>query len=603
MLNNLFDALRGTGGDADDAGRLLPHEITSITPSSGPSSGGTPVTIRGTGFSADTGVLFGEMVATDIVVINEQLIAATTSKHEPGPVDVKLITGEGEAATLVEGFTFISDALAIDSIMPTSGSIDGGTPVTIVGGGFTAVTRVLFGTTAAVDFTIVSDGVVTATTPANDAGTVGIAMVDGSAHTVMLADAFNYMAPEELDLTIYAVTPGSGTVEGGTAVTITGAGFSEGVAVLFGDVAASNVNVINYQLLTAVTPRHAAGSVTLTLDDGAGNSASLDDAFTFVESVDPIAIDSVTPAQGSIHGGTEVTINGSGFASLLPNVEVYFGAAAAADAKVMSDTRIVAITPPHAQGAVIVAVSCEIGQTATLDGGFTFLPPEQIPLTIASISPSSGPIEGGTSVTIRGTGFAEGTGVFFDMIAAQDVDLVSDSLMTAVTPAHAEGTVTLLVAVPDGREVVTSFLYAYDTDGDGLADPQEIEGWDIWVDYFGIGLGTDTYGNFPGLYSVVSDPNSADTDGDGLTDYEEFLIGSDPGKTDTDEDGLGDKEERVRWLTSPISVDTDADSRGPGGDLAANAALFDGHELYTRRARQIARLADPQLPGHLPNPS
>jgi hypothetical protein len=152
-----------------------------------------------------------------------------------------------------------------------------------------------------------------------------------------------------------------------------------------------------------------------------------------------------------------------------------------------------------------------------------------------------------------------------------------------VAPRHAEGQVLVTLTAPDGRQVTAAepFVYYFgvDSDGDGLTDLQEKEGWDIWVDYFGIGLGVDTFGNFPGLYSITSDPTNPDTDGDGLDDRTEFLIISDPRKFDTDEDGLHDAEEVNRWLTSPISVDTDNDSRGTSGDLVPNTNFFDGAEL------------------------
>src|SRR5690606_36626024 len=102
----------------------------------------------------------------------------------------------------------------------------------------------------------------------------------------------------------------------------------------------------------------------------------------------------------------------------------------------------------------------------------------------------------------------------------------------------------------------------------------ETEGWDIAVDLYGFG----STGNLT-VIGVTSDPYDADSDGDGLTDREERLIGSDPRDTDTDQDGLSDFEEVRRWLTSPISVDTDGDARGRNGNLPPNPALFDGAEL------------------------
>jgi len=62
-------------------------------------------------------------------------------------------------------------------------------------------------------------------------------------------------------------------------------------------------------------------------------------------------------------------------------------------------------------------------------------------------------------------------------------------------------------------------------------------------------------------------------------DFWEWIIGTDPRSTDTDRDGLSDSEEWFRWLTSPTSVDTDGDARGPNQNLPPSATLFDGNEL------------------------
>ena len=146
------------------------------------------------------------------------------------------------------------------------------------------------------------------------------------------------------------------------------------------------------------------------------------------------------------------------------------------------------------------------------------------------------------------------------------------------------GTVGEVVAeatyeLPNGNTIFQELVIAVvdleaDADGDGMPDGQETIGWEIAIDELG-------YGD-PRLFItrwVTSDPNKADTDGDGLDDYTEYLIRSDPGTADTDGDGLTDYAEWVRWQTSPVSVDTDGDARGPNHDLPPNALLFDGNEL------------------------
>ncbi len=122
-------------------------------------------------------------------------------------------------------------------------------------------------------------------------------------------------------------------------------------------------------------------------------------------------------------------------------------------------------------------------------------------------------------------------------------------------------------------------ICATDADGDGLTYAEEVAGWEVWPDKFGLGLGTDTFGQMDAHYEVTCDPDLADTDGDGLSDYQEFMNKTDPELADTDGDGLSDSEELNRWGSSPLSIDSDMDSRGPDNDLTPNSNLFDSAEL------------------------
>ena len=55
-----------------------------------------------------------------------------------------------------------------------------------------------------------------------------------------------------------------------------------------------------------------------------------------------------------------------------------------------------------------------------------------------------------------------------------------------------------------------------------------------------------------------TDPNNADTDGDGIVDGEEVYVGTDPLNPDTDGDGLDDGEENL-MATDPLNPDSDGD--------------------------------------------
>lgn len=129
-----------------------------------------------------------------------------------------------------------------------------------------------------------------------------------------------------------------------------------------------------------------------------------------------------------------------------------------------------------------------------------------------------------------------------------------------------------------------------DADNDGLDSSVESEGWDIVIDEHG--YGTSAVGSLLTIRHVTSDPNMVDTDGDGLDDDVEWLIGSDPRDPDTDGDGLDDEIEWNTWFTSPNSVDSDGDARGPDHDLPPSASLFDGLELDPSSPRTSPTLDD-----------
>ncbi len=67
---------------------------------------------------------------------------------------------------------------------------------------------------------------------------------------------------------------------------------------------------------------------------------------------------------------------------------------------------------------------------------------------LTSLSPTSGTTNGGTSVTLTGSGFTGATSVTFGGTAATGVTVVSDTTITATTPAHAAGAVAVAVTAP-----------------------------------------------------------------------------------------------------------------------------------------------------------
>lgn len=80
---------------------------------------------------------------------------------------------------------------------------------------------------------------------------------------------------------------------------------------------------------------------------------------------------------------------------------------------------------------------------------------------VAKVEPNSGTKNGGTPVTIEGTGFINGAKVEIGGVAATDVTVTGGSTITAATPPHPEGTVDVTVTNPGGEPglLIDGFTY------------------------------------------------------------------------------------------------------------------------------------------------
>ena len=146
--------------DADVFTYVAVPTVSAMSPTEGPTAGGTTVTITGTGFTGATAVEFGTTPAL-FTVDSDTEITATSPAGAAGPVDVTVVTPEGTSDADV--FTYVA-APAVSAVSPDEGPTAGGTSVTITGTDFTGATAVDFGGTPAL-FTVDSDTEITATKP------------------------------------------------------------------------------------------------------------------------------------------------------------------------------------------------------------------------------------------------------------------------------------------------------------------------------------------------------------------------------------------------------------------------------------------------------
>jgi hypothetical protein len=446
-----------TGGQVVD-GAAKPKapkpKVKKVKPASGPTAGGTKVKVKGKGFTKVKKVTIGGTRARIVTVKNPRKIIVIAPAHAAGVVPVRVKTKAGKSkATKKARFTYVGKAPVVTTLAPSSGPAAGGTLVQITGTGFTGATAVSFGGTAAT-FTVQSDTSVSATAPAHAAGAVDVRVVTPAGMSG--PKTYTYESQPGSPPVVLLVSPAAGSMDGGTVVTITGTAFTGATGVTFGGTAGTSIVVSSDTSITATTPAHAAGPVAVSVTTPVGTS-SVPGLFTYLPAppLPPVVV-LVAPLTGPITGGTAVTITGTGFSGA---TAVAFDGVAATDVVVSSDTSITATTPAHAAGLVAVSVTTPAG-TSTVPGLFTYsaLPP--LPLVVL-VTPPTGSVAGGTAVTITGTGFTGATAVSFGGVAATSVVVASDLSITATTPAHALGLVSVSVTTPGGTSTVPGlFLYA-----------------------------------------------------------------------------------------------------------------------------------------------
>lgn len=168
----------------------------------------------------------------------------------------------GDATYTVSAFELeidYSDA-AEPSIAPDHGGSVGGTAVVIIGGPFDTTELVNIGGNVVVPDSFPSANELNFIAPAHVPGVVDVSVYQPSPYA--LINSFTYTYEK---VTVTAVVPGSGTMLGGTAVTVTGTNFSDGCTVYFDGVPATDVVVVSDTMITCVTPGHTVGFVDVTV--------------------------------------------------------------------------------------------------------------------------------------------------------------------------------------------------------------------------------------------------------------------------------------------------------------------------------------------------
>ena len=464
-------------GDPANGGYTFEHlmTITGISPTSGPVGGGGTMTITGAGFTGTSFVIFqqspifGQPRSTraSFTVDSDTQITVTIP---PAPAGVPGVAGISvvspvprDTSKSVPLYNYVSTP-TVTGVSGNFGLVSGGTTVTVSGTGFTSGTTVQFGSIPATSVTVHSNTSLSVVSPPNSAGVAEITVTNQvGTSAVSLADQFTYLPLPA----VTGVSPAVGPAAGGNNIIITGTTFMlpngnlTATEVDFGSVPARGFFVNSATQITVEVPPGSAGTVDVTVKTSAGTTTVTSaDQYTYF----PLpAVTGVSPSSGPIVGGNPVTITGTGFTGASA---VSFDSVPATSFTVNSDTSITATVPAGVAGAFpLVGVIDDV--TVTTPGGtsatstadqYTY---EPVP-AVTGVSPSSGPIVGGNTVTVTGADFTGGTGfitpsaVLFGTVPATSFTVNDDGSITAVVPAGAVGIVDVTVTTSGGTSPVSA---------------------------------------------------------------------------------------------------------------------------------------------------
>jgi hypothetical protein len=327
--------------------------ITSLSQSSGVTTGGTLLTITGTNFYGVTGVNFGSAAAPSFTVVDSSHITCTTPAGGQGTASVQVLTPSGTNSA--NGlFNYVPPPPTVTGIAtttttpPNTGSTLGGTLVTITGTNFTGAGGVTIGGAPATNITVLGDTSLTCITPAGIVGTAAV-LVTTPGGTNGTNTLFTYaLTPPTVD----TIDPPQGASTGGTPVTISGSSFTGATGVTIGGVAATHVILVNDTTITCTTPAGTIGTVNVVVrTPNSPHDDPVNQLFTYVLGLPTVT--SVSPPMGVAAGSTRVTITGT---NLSGATGVTFGSVAATGLTIVNDTTLTCTTPAGQAGAASVLV-------------------------------------------------------------------------------------------------------------------------------------------------------------------------------------------------------------------------------------------------------
>ncbi|HVA61397.1 MAG TPA: IPT/TIG domain-containing protein [Mycobacteriales bacterium] len=441
--------------------------VTAVTPDSGPIAGGTQITVTGTGFTGATEVDFDgpssipgassfdcqqQQMASSLQkpdcsylvpeIVSDTTLVVNAPKSPNGTQQIVDIvvwdgsppSGSSSSTSTADQFAYLAGQVTVTGVndtttknastssAPASGAA--GDTVTITGTDLTVggTPNVYFGTSQAKTVTANPDGTLTVNpvpAVANSNSLVDVRVqVPPVATTGEFADQGGGISPATSDDTdkfayqptctpaasgsapsVVGLNPTGGPPNASENVAVIGTGFTGATAVNFGSTSAKFTFVSDCEVI-AVDPTPGSGTPDVTVATSSGTSGT-SSASKFTYGATPLAVSSVTPSAVPASGGSSLTVDGTGFdsSSVVVIDGVPMGGTPSSNGNQIRVSTLSALPP----GSYDVQVEDGTGATSPASSAdkvaFAGLP------IVSGVSPNSGPLVGGTVVTVSGSQF------------------------------------------------------------------------------------------------------------------------------------------------------------------------------------------------------
>lgn len=429
--------------------------INVIHPSNGPLAGGTSVYIDGKDFVAGAKVVWGGSEIKTTFVNSGRLMIVSPSWTNPDTISVGVINPDLQSVSVDSAFTYDAPpklpAPTLKGVTPGNGPLVGKTTIYVDGTGFNTNSKLFFiigGQEVDLNAVYVNAKRMMFTTPAGvNPGPVDLKVINFDDQSAVLANAFTYDAPPVYpDPVITSINPNKGNMRGGYVIDIFGSDFQKDAVVMFGSTPLTLAAYMNSSNVRVTVPATlATGKVDITLTNPDGKSSTLVDAFEYQDDIPTLT--RLSPNAGPMAGGTIVYIDGSYFAQglvvTIDGVEVSH--------TYVNSKRIVLTTPARANpGTVEIRITNPSGLSAAMN--YTYEAPPALPApVITGVSPSSGPVTGGTYIYIDGRNIVSGGMINFNGVNYSSTFVNSKRAMFRVPAAASPGVVSFFIINPDGQ--------------------------------------------------------------------------------------------------------------------------------------------------------